>query len=712
MMFRRLPDLAVLILVLVVGGAEADSHLEEPALLQADEVSHDDRNSVTTAEGSVEFATRGYVLKADRLVYSLNDDRVTATGNVIVVDPDGQTIFSDHVELTGDLREGIVEGIRMLFSNGARLAANRAKRTDGRFTIMERAVYSPCELCPDNPERPPVWQLKARHVTHDQETRDVTYRDVTLEFFGIPVAYSPFVRHPDPTVDRRSGFLVPDYGSSSTLGSYVRVPYYFNLAPERDATLAPILSRKEGLILFGEYRELMGSGGVTVEGSVTRARARHNSGQLKGGHEARWHVKAGGLWMDGPDVQIGADLHRSSDDGYLSRYGFSDQDTLTSDVFVEHFDDRSYTTASGYLYQGLRPSDDPSSIPLVAPLVNYNYTTPPSQIGSSVSLDTNLLVLTRGEGPDSRRFSAEAAWQAPFLTRSGQLYTAQVSLRGDAFHASDVELGANRKTSGFAGRIVPQGLLEWRYLLARSTDSSHQFIEPIVMVVWSPNGGNPEDIPNEDGQEFEFDEVNLFSTNRFPGLDRIEGGLRLNYGLRLGEYGFERGRNELFVGQSWRHRDDDTFDEGQGLEGHFSDYVGRLQVNPYPYLDMLYRFRISNELDELYRSEFGARIGPEETSFQLGYVRLDENSDPVIYPHETHEQITAATVLKLFDNWTLRGNWRSDLGGAGTISYNGSLTYEDECTEVTLRGERRFTDATDFDPQTVIMFKVRLLTLG
>lgn len=712
MMFRRLPDLAVLMLVIVVsGGAEANGRLEEPALLQASEISHDDRNGVTTAEGSVEFATRGYVLKADRLVYSLNDDRVTAAGNVIVIDPEGQIIFSDHVEVTGDLREGIVESIRMLFSNGARLAANSAKHTEGRFTIMERAVYSPCELCPNNPERPPVWQLKARHVIHDQETRDVTYRDVTLEFFGIPVAYSPFVRHPDPTVDRRSGFLVPDYGSSSTLGSYVRVPYYLNLAPERDATLAPIISRKEGPILFGEYRELMESGGFTAEGSVTRARARHNSGKLKGGYEARWHVKARGLWMDGSDTQIGADLHRSSDDAYLSRYGFSDQDTLTSDIFVEHFGDRSYTSAFGYLYQGLRPFDDPSSIPLVAPLVNYNYTTPPSQIGASVSLDSNLLVLTRSEGADSRRFSAEAAWQAPLLTRSGQLYTARVSLRGDAFHASDVEL-ANRKTTGFAGRIVPQGLVEWRYLLARSTGSSHQFIEPVVMVVWSPNGGNPEDIPNEDGQEFEFDEVNLFSTNRFPGLDRIEGGLRLNYGLRLGEYGFENGRNEFFIGQSWRHRDDSTFDEGQGLEGHFSDYVGRLQLNPRPYLDMLYRFRISNELDDLHRSEFGARVGPEDASFRFGYVRLDESSDPVIGAHETREQITGNAVLKLFDNWTLRGNWRSDLGGSGTITYGGSLTYADECTEVTLRGERRFTDDTDFDPQTVIMFKVRLLTLG
>ena len=689
----------------------ADGHETDPAVLQADEVTHDSHTGITTALGSVTLTTRGYVLEADRLIYDRPGDRVTASGGVVVVDRHGQTLHSDHVEVTGDLREGVIEGIRLLLSNGARLAATRAERSDGRITVMERAVYSPCELCPDDPDDFPVWQLKARSVTHDQETRDVTYRDVTLEVFGVPVAYSPFMRHPDPTVDRRTGFLVPDYGSSSTLGTYMSVPYYIEFSPARDLTVIPSITREEGPVLSAEYRELMAAGDMLVEGSVVHARARHNSGGLKGGRDTRWHLKANGLWMTDPSTHIGADVHRASDDSYLSRFGITDIDTLVSDAFVEHFDGRSYAGASGYLYQGLKPIDDPGQIPLVAPLLTYSYLTPPSKTGSSASVDSSLLVLTRSDGTDSRRFSTGIAWQAPFLTADGQYFRTRISLRGDAYHASDVPL-ADRKQSGFASRFIPEGLIEWRYPFARMSDTSHQFFEPMAMAVWSPNGGNSRKIPNEDGQDFEFDEINLFSANRFPGLDRVEGGLRINYGLRLGQYGRDSGHYELFLGQAWRAHDDSTFDESQGLSGHFSDYVGRLQINPFPYFDLLYRFRLSDEFKSLYRSELSVNVGTDDANLEVSYVRLDDETDPLIYPLRERAQVNTGAVLRLIDNWTLEGHWRGDVDRGESVVYGSTLAYQDECLELSLSGERRFTRAVDYNPESVIVFKIRLATLG
>ncbi len=703
--------LAVLLLVLVAGGVRAGVHTAEPVLLRADEVRHDDRAGVTTARGSVEFASGGYVLRADRVVYDHLADHVSAAGNVILVDAEGQTIHSDHVEITGDMREGVIEGFRMLLSDGARIAAIRAERTAGGSTVAERAVYSPCSVCPDDSERPPLWQLKARRIIHDRETRDVTYRDVVLEIFGIPVAYSPFVRHPDPTVTRRSGFLAPDIGSSSTLGSFVSVPYYLDLAPWRGVTIEPIITGKEGVILTGEFRERMEAGAITVDGSVTRARARHHDGVLKDGRETRWHVDASGLWNDGADLLLGADIHRASDDTYLSRYGFSDDDTLVSDVFVEHFDDRTYTAASAWLYQGLRPSDDPGNIPLVAPLVTYSYRTPPSSIGASASVDAGLLALSRSGGRDSRRLSGTVAWQAPIVTPGGQVYTARLSLRGDAYHTSGIPPG-DRTAAGWTGRAIPEGVLEWRLPLVRTTAAGHQFIEPLVMAAWSPNGGNDDGIPNEDGQDFEFDEMNLFSTNRFSGLDRVEGGLRLNYGLRLGDHSLGGGRNELLVGQSWRKRDDATFDENQGFEGRFSDYVGRLLVNPHETVNLLYRFRVSSDFSNLYRSEFASRFGTAQANAEFAYVRLGGETDSLVGSTGTRQQVAGRGQLTIGGYWTLEGAWRSDLEGGETVVFNGALTYRDECIEISLRGERRSTDYTDYEPKNVIGIKVRLLTLG
>ena len=173
-----------------------------------------------------------------------------------------------------------------------------------------------------------------------------------------------------------------------------------------------------------------------------------------------------------------------------------------------------------------------------------------------------------------------------------------MSLRGDVYHVTELTdpvapLGPD--LDGITGRVVPQLEALWRWPWVRGGEGSRQIIEPIVQIVLSPNGGNPTEIPNEDSLSFEFDDANLFSANRFPGLDRVEGGLRINYGLRMATYGRGGGWSELLLGQTWRAREDDTFDQGTGLAEHFSDYVGRLTVAPARWLDLSLRFRVNDD---------------------------------------------------------------------------------------------------------------------
>src|SRR3546814_15565151 len=106
------------------------------------------------------------------------------------------------------------------------IAAASGTRSGGNRTEFNKGVFSPCELCRDDPTRPPLWQLKANEVIHDQETHDVICHDAWMEFFGIPVFYTPYLQHPDPTVDRRSGFLAPTVGTSDFLGYALEVPYF------------------------------------------------------------------------------------------------------------------------------------------------------------------------------------------------------------------------------------------------------------------------------------------------------------------------------------------------------------------------------------------------------------------------------------------------------------------------------------------------------
>ena len=255
-MLRRAVLALVAALLLSTGAAQAQTLVREfdsedagkNVVMSADSLTYDEALGVVTAAGNVEISQGQRLLIADAVTYNEFHDVMTASGNVTLMEPTGEVLFADYLELSDELRDGVMRNIRILLNEETRIAANSARRSNGNRTEMNKAVFSPCKLCPLHPEEPPLWQIKAVRIVHDQEARDVAYYDAWLEMFGIPVLYTPYFEHPDPTVKRRSGFLAPSYGSSSTLGVQLTTPYYWNIAPHRDATLKPKFTSDEGIV--------------------------------------------------------------------------------------------------------------------------------------------------------------------------------------------------------------------------------------------------------------------------------------------------------------------------------------------------------------------------------------------------------------------------------------------------------------------------------
>ena len=222
-----------------------------PVLLQAEELTYNEDLGVVTARGNVEMSQGPRVLMADTVTYNQKANTVTASGNVALMEPTGEVLFTDYAELHDELKTGFIENLRALLSDGSRLAANRARRTADQRKIMDRGVFSPCNLCKEDPSRAPLWQIKAVKVVHDEVAKDIIYNDATLEMFGVPVLYTPYMRHPDPTVDRRSGLLAPTIGYSGDLGAIFGQPYYYAFDPSRDVTIEPMIFSSEGTVLRG-----------------------------------------------------------------------------------------------------------------------------------------------------------------------------------------------------------------------------------------------------------------------------------------------------------------------------------------------------------------------------------------------------------------------------------------------------------------------------
>ncbi|HEX6956533.1 MAG TPA: LPS assembly protein LptD [Ferrovibrio sp.] len=696
--------------------AFAQPSTNAPVLVTADTLKYDQSLGIVTAEGHVELAQNGETLLADLVSYSERDDKVVASGNVALMQQDGAVLFADYMELTGGMRNGFIRDASFLLADNSRGAAAYGERKDGNRTILHKGVYTTCSLCAKDPTRPPLWQLKADRVEHDQEAQEVYYRDATFEMFGVPILYTPYFSHPDPTVSRRSGLLPPSYLTNTYFGQAVRIPYYYVIDDNADLTLMPQFSTDQGGQIYGEFRQRRQTGEIDLDGSITKV---DKSGNQQDGGEFRGHIRANMAFRANDDLTWGANIFRASDDTYPSLYRIPDYTTrnaLTSRVYAEAINNRHYAAINAFAFQNIRTDVAPDTVPIVAPILDYSASTDPGKYGGYWTFGANMASIYREAGTDTRRLSTSATWTQPYYAPSGEIYTATAMLRADGYWVNDLNqsLGLQTDSNGseFAGRVVPLVALDWRYPFVRDEGTVRQLIEPIVSAVITPYGSNSSRIPNEDSLSPEFDETNLFGLDRFPGYDRWDGGPRLNYGVRAAVYGQSGGYSELLVGQSIRGHADDTFAPGSGLDDQMSDYVGRLTISPGRYLSLIDRVRLSpNSKLAVRRNELTTQIG-SNTSF-LSITYADVADTDFLDDVGDQEAIAGTLRMQMTKYWSTEFRHTRDLGDRGGSLLNfAGLRYTDECFDIVVFAQRTFTVNREVQPDTTIGLRFRIATFN
>ncbi|MEN3950542.1 LPS assembly protein LptD [Iodidimonas sp. SYSU 1G8] len=680
----------------------------------ADEIEVDQNSDLLTARGHVEITYDDTNLKADQIVYDRKTDKAVATGNIRLTDKDGNVATGKTLELTGDLKEGTVQGMYVLFREGERLAAVSGRRMGGDTNVLDHAVYTACEICEEQPDRAPVWQIKAVKVVHDEKSRTLTYKNAYLELMGIPIIYTPWLKHPDASVKKASGFLTPDFGQSSILGVTTELPYFWNIAPNQDLTITPLLTTSERAVLKLEYRHRTKTGQYTLDGSGTYVSKRDNDNNEVPGDEFRGHIFGTGQFQIDKDWRWGFDLALASDDTYLRRYDISRADSLINHLYLERFWERSYLHIGAYAFQGLREEDMGGTTPLAIPLIQYSFVGKPGWLGGYFTADASMAMLTRTDSADTGRISIDGRWQVPFTSPLGDMYKLTLGMRADTYYLNDFEepsaddLVAKPDVltgKDFEGRYVPYAALEWRYPFIRYAGKSHQIIEPIVTVVSSTTNANNDEIPNEDSQAFDFDTSNLFSIDRFPGDDRWEGGTRVAYGMRFRHYADNGVRASLLVGQSYRLRRDFSLPADSGLRERTSDIVMTAMLSIPRFFDYYHRMRFDDDGLNIVRNEGLVVFGPEKYRFAVGYTDVKRNGfDPTL---PDRQEIRTAASIKLTRYWTMNADFAYDFErGGGALTAGGGFTYEDECFRFRLRARRDFTEDRDVRPSTSIGFQL------
>lgn len=718
-----------------------------PVLFAADEVTYDDPLGVIVARGNVEISQAGQTVLADVVAYNTHTDTVTASGHVTIIRETGETISGEFADLTDQLNDGFIQDLRMLLADRSRMVGNTARRTgNGNRTEIRKGVYSPCDLCVDDPNAPPVWQLRAETIIHNKEQQLVEYKDATLDIDGFPVFYSPYLSHPDPSVRRASGFLPITPGESSELGAFVRIPYYWVIDESSDATFEPMFTTSQGPVLEGEYRKRFSDGQLYFQGSITQGSEINLAGQTLQ-NQTRGNVDAWGQFDIDDNLRAGFAVNRTTDQTYLEVYRLGGTNAfLNSRAYLEDFEGRDYGVVNAYDFQSLRYGVSDKTQPIALPDAEYIWAGAPMDWGGKFTTTVSGNDLLRETGSSARRLSAGSEFDLPFYGPWGQRFNFLAGVRGDAYDVAGVQLDSagtraplfpggplvnqvvptGPQVSGIADRVFPQAGLEWNWPWITRNAHSGFTIEPRVAVYVAPNGGNPAKIADNDSQSFDFNDTDLFTPNRMVGYDQVDSGQRIDYGIQ-GSWNLDTGQTVSFLtGQSYRFEKQSPFagqnytfqtngpsissGTGDGADRQASDYVGRIVYSPSQSLDLLYRYRFDEADLRPMSQEIGFITGTETFRVNVGLLQIGDNYRDV----ETHrEQISLGLNMQFDPYWSVTANGTRDLAGDGLLVASGfGLQYSDECmtfvTSFTTYGLR----IGNFQPSQALTFNLVLKNLG
>jgi len=740
-------------------------------LVQATEVDYDYNNSRVSAVGNVQLFYNGTSVEADKVIYDQKTKRLHAEGNIRMTDVDGKITYADILDLSDDYRDGFVDSLHVDTADATRMAATRADRSSGNYTVFENGVYTACAPCKDDPKKPPLWQVKAVRIIHNQLDKMLYFENAQLEFFGVPLAYIPYFSAPDPTVKRKSGFLTPGISSNTTYGYAVEVPYYWAIAPDYDATFNPRFMSQQGVLMQAEFRQRLMDGSYQIRAyGIDQLDPGAFAGQVgdrdfRGGVETKGEFALNDKWVWGWEGIVLSDYMLLSD-YRLSVYkdAFSSFLTLpteaTSQIFLTGVGNRSYFDARTIFYLSL--SGAQTQVPVVWPVVDYSNVINHSVLGGEVSYKTNFTNLTRTDAvfdpitaaaaangscvantADSAqsitkqncllrgmpgtytRASAEVDWRRSFTDSAGEIWTPFASLRADAINA---DISNQPGVSSFlpvgdtqALRMMPTVGLEYRYPFINVQPWGSTTIEPIAQVIIRPNESYAGKLPNEDSQSMTFDTSNLFEVDKFSGWDRVEGGGRANAGVQATTQ-FDRGGSitavfgqsyQLFGLNSFAVQDVTNTAVDSGLQTPKSDYVASLAYSPNRTYTLAMRARFDQATGEVQRFETEASANFDRWSVSILYG--DYAAQPDLGFLTRREGILVSGSVKVAANWVAQGAARWDLVANQINQYVVGAGYVDDCFVLAANYVTSYSYATATSPPILghaFMLQLGLRTLA
>ena len=622
--------------------------------ITADKIEVLNNGNKIKATGNILIQTEDYLSSTDNLIYDKSKEMVKTSGNIIIKDKLENYYYFDKFISDKDFSKASGTNTKIRLNDGSRIVGKSFIRTDSNINQINNAIYTPCLQKNYITENCPGWKLSANKVVHDVEKQNIYYEGATLSILNVPVLYSPFFSHPDPSVKKRSGLLMPSISSDNNLGTTFSIPYFFNLSSNYDVTLTPSIQSKADDYYSINYRHLTKNHQFNIDSSISSDES--NTGTKN-------HVFINGE-VKNPFGKFDYKIQTSNNDTYLRKNYIAQETILTSGLNFTKEMDNSYLDFSSYIYKHLNNTSN-QKWEYVYPNISYdiyNYKDP--IYGLNWKIDNSLLNYKNINKNYEQQLSSEILSDDVHISKkTGLKYVNTVQNRLIYF---------NNSVNNYSQlRVFPQLSSKISYPLSKSRNDRTEILEPIVMPILAPH--------NNYTNDQNISSSNIFSLNRETSLSQWESGPRINYGINW----LVSNSNLVFntsLGQSVKAEKDNSTKISNYFIGNTLDFgnIGYIKTD------------ITIDRQDLYLKDNNIN-----SSLNFGEIKFGLDYDyETLNKIKTSEQISIGAKINFYKHTDLIMSARKDLMNDKSIGNTIGLNYENDCLAISLN---YFTDFTAID---------------
>jgi LPS-assembly protein len=685
-----------------------------PTDLAAGGITYQRERDLVNAVGGVTVVRGSQRIEADTLQYERRRETVTSTGTTYLQYPQFRVSGTGAVANL-ETEQARLDAPRFRLSGpiNARGSAQTAYVVSPTRSAYRDIVYTTC------PPGSNAWTLRAKTLKLDQDTGLGVARDARLRVRGVPVLYTPYLQFP---IDdrRRSGFLIPSFGSSEDNGVEVLTPYYWNVAPQMDVTFAPRWMSQRGVQLGSDLRYLTRADKGEIQVEILPDDRQHENGSA-----TRWALGAAenGRWLDG-QLRTQIEFGMVSDDEYLQDFGNTID--ATSSRRLDQRGEALYATPDWSLLLQLRgfqtvdetvaPQNRPyARLPQLLFRLNPRELLPRSSGWSAalgyptLSLDAEYDYFDHRHKVYGQRLSATPVLGWPLQRSWGHL------IPRARVHASRYELiDAAPTVANSPGHTIPSLDIDGKLIFERDADwldeAALQTLEPRLYYLYTPFT-DQDDIPVFDSSELDFSFANLYRNNRFTGRDRIGDANQLTTGFSSRMLRAATGA-ELFrisLGQIHYFADRRVQISGAPQTDNTSPYTGELSARLFDHWSGRASFQWDPDTDgdplprRTLRLEYD---GPERTLLNLAY-----RTDLTTLEANRYEDTDLAFRLPLGTRAELVGRWLYSVRHGETMDAFAGIELGKCCWRLRVLG-RQFKRRPEDAASLSVMIQIELAGLG